>query len=86
MDEHVKKKDVLDIILGSSSLGAAYTSARDLQPDRVISIETIEKSIEDLKLERDSFDVWSDDWGKIDNTIDTLEWAIKKWMGDADNG
>ena len=82
MAECVKKSDVINIILECSTLGEAYSRLNNLQAEAVIDLSVIEDDINTIRETRDQHEFRSAEWERLDDTLDSLIWAVKRWKGE----
>ncbi len=82
MAECVKKSDVINVILESSTLREAYNRVSNLQSEDVIDLSVIDNDIKTIKETRDQYEFRSAKWERLDNTLDSLIWAVKRWKGE----
>ena len=79
MIECIKKSDVLNIILESKTIHDIYNRVSTLQKEDVIPVSVIEKDLGNLIAERDQQPFRSENWEHLDDTADSIIWAVKRW-------
>ena len=84
MIECIKKGDVLNIILECKTINEIYNRVSALQPESVIAEAVIEKDLQKLIAERDQYIFQSRSWARIDDAVDSIIWAVKRWKESKD--
>jgi len=86
--EYLKKEDVLNLILESTDMGVLFKRVKELPSEDVVGVSVIEKHMDALREERDKYEFRTHNWERLDDTIDSIEWAVGIWKsgGKEENG
>lgn len=82
MSAYIKTEDVLNVILESRTLADAYRKVGELPQEDAVSFADIGRLVESLKAERDGYEFRSEDWKRVDDEIDSVEWVVRELKGE----